>query len=77
LIPEFFERDTSIVRNELNIDFGITNDGKRVNHVELPKWASTPEEFLFRHREALESEFVSKKLNKWIDLIFGVKQCSY
>jgi hypothetical protein len=42
----------------------------------LPKWAQTPEEFLRKHREALESEHVSLNLHKWIDLIFGVKQCS-
>lgn len=42
----------------------------------LPKWARTPEEFLRKHREALESEHVSLHLHKWIDLIFGIKQCS-
>lgn len=44
--------------------------------VKLPKWARTPEEFLRKHREALESDYVSKNLHKWIDLIFGIKQCS-
>ena len=56
-----------VYRNE--IDFG-----KDIGLVELPAWAKTPEQFIIKHREALESEYVSKNLNKWIDLIFGYKQ---
>lgn len=42
--------------------------------VQLPPWASSPEEFIRLHRMALESEFVSCQLHQWIDLIFGYKQ---
>lgn len=42
--------------------------------MQLPKWASSAEEYLRINREALESEYVSQNLNKWIDLIFGYKQ---
>jgi factor associated with neutral sphingomyelinase activation len=52
---------------------GIRANGKKVDAVSLPKWARTPEEFLRKHREALESDYVSKNLHKWIDLIFGIK----
>lgn len=45
-----------------------------MNSVILPKWAKSPEEFIFRNREALESNFVSENINKWIDLIWGEKQ---
>ena len=48
--------------------------GKKIDEVILPNWAKTPEEFIIKHREALESEYVSKNLHKWIDLIFGNKQ---
>lgn len=62
--------------NNQNLDLGKRSNGKRVDVVKLPNWARTPEEFLRKQREALESEYVSKNLHKWIDLIFGIKQCS-
>jgi hypothetical protein len=40
----------------------------------LPKWAADATEFIYLHRKALESDFVSEHLNKWIDLLWGVDQ---
>eukprot|EP01155_Anaeramoeba_flamelloides_P023549 Anaeramoba_flamelloidesa807776_78.p1 GENE.a807776_78~~a807776_78.p1 ORF type:complete len:701 (+),score=207.42 a807776_78:51-2153(+) len=46
-----------------------------VNNVELPKWSNQCiHTFLYLHRKALESDYVSEHLNEWIDLIFGYKQ---
>ena len=46
----------------------------KINDVTLPRWASSAEDFIFKHRKALESDHVSAHLHEWIDLIFGYKQ---
>ncbi|KAM4698293.1 neurobeachin-like protein 1 [Rhinophrynus dorsalis] len=74
LIPEFFYFP-EFLENKNGFDLGrlqITKE--QVNDVILPKWAKTPEDFIRKHRKALESEFVSAHLHEWIDLIFGYKQ---
>ncbi|KAI8262996.1 Beige protein-like protein 1 [Colletotrichum sp. SAR11_239] len=75
LIPEFFclpEFLTNI--NQYN--FGNREStGTKVNNVVLPPWAKgDPKIFIAKHREALESPYVSQHLNQWIDLVFGYKQ---
>jgi hypothetical protein len=50
------------------------NQAYRVDEVALPPWASSPEDFIRKHREALESPHVTEHLHEWIDLIFGYKQ---
>jgi hypothetical protein len=44
--------------------------------VVLPPWATSPHDFVYKHRAALESPEVSQMLHFWIDLIFGVDQRS-
>lgn len=65
--------DPAFLKNGMRLDLGTRSNNKVVNDVKLPKWAKTPNEFLKKNREALESSYVSENLHKWIDLIFGVK----
>ncbi|KAL1197808.1 Protein GFS12 [Cardamine amara subsp. amara] len=39
----------------------------------VPPWASSPEEFIRLHRDALESPHVSSLIHHWIDITFGYK----
>lgn len=57
-----------------NEAFGYKQNGHSVDNVVLPPWASCAEELVLRNKEALESEYVTRVLNDWIDLIFGYKQ---
>ncbi|XP_015473390.1 protein FAN isoform X4 [Parus major] len=74
LIPEFYENDSSFLVNSLKLDLGKRQGGKMVEDVELPPWASGPDDFLQKSQEALESPYVSEHLHEWIDIIFGYKQ---
>ncbi|CAH1159867.1 unnamed protein product [Phaedon cochleariae] len=73
LIPEFYFLPEMFV-NANRYRLGLTEEGKPIGDVELPPWASSPEEFVRINRMALESEFVSCQLHQWIDLVFGYKQ---
>ncbi|KAK3330480.1 hypothetical protein B0H66DRAFT_598017 [Apodospora peruviana] len=75
LIPEFFYLP-EFLTNVNGYNFGERQgDGGKVDNVELPPWAKgDPKIFIAKHREALESPYVSQKLHQWIDLVFGYKQ---
>lgn len=75
LIPEFFYLPEFLL-NTNGFDFGQRQgDGGTIDQVALPPWAKgDPKVFIAKNREALESEYVSKNLHHWIDLIFGHKQ---
>jgi len=60
LIPEFFFSPEFLSNKSINI--------------ELPNWASNQFEFIYNHRKALESDYVTKMLPAWIDQVFGVNQ---
>ena len=73
LVPELFV-DPAYLCNDNGFTLGTSQAGNPVDDVELPPWANSPEEFIALHRAALESEYVSKHLHLWIDLVFGVAQ---
>ncbi|ETO20005.1 neurobeachin [Reticulomyxa filosa] len=73
VVPEMYYFP-EMFRNINRLKLGSKQDGEVINDVTLPPWASTPEEFVRISREALESEWVSRNLHHWIDLIFGYKQ---
>lgn len=59
-----------------SLDLGILQGtNHRVADVALPPWAEgSADNFIYLHRKALESDYVSENLNNWIDLVFGYKQ---
>ncbi|KAG0176918.1 hypothetical protein DFQ29_005470 [Apophysomyces sp. BC1021] len=75
LIPEFFYLP-DFLENVNKFNFGVKQGtGETIDSVVLPPWAhGDPKIFIQRHREALESDYVSANLHHWIDLIFGYKQ---
>ncbi|KAL8857610.1 MAG: hypothetical protein Q9178_005775 [Gyalolechia marmorata] len=75
LIPEFFYLPEFLL-NPNDFDFGERQgDGGTIDRVTLPPWAKgDPKVFIAKNREALESDYVSKNLHHWIDLVFGHKQ---
>ncbi|KAJ5947666.1 hypothetical protein N7466_000681 [Penicillium verhagenii] len=75
LTPEFFYLPEFLV-NSNKYDFGVLqNMTTAIDSVDLPPWAKgDPKIFIQKHREALESPYVSENLHHWIDLVFGSKQ---
>ncbi|KAJ5071714.1 beige/beach-related [Anaeramoeba ignava] len=74
LIPEFYYLP-EFLSNKNKYNLGKRQRSQiQIGDCLLPPWAKTPEEFIRIQKEALESEFVSQNIDKWIDLIFGYKQ---
>eukprot|EP00298_Acanthocystis_sp_HF-20_P014637 c20856_g1_i3.p1 GENE.c20856_g1_i3~~c20856_g1_i3.p1 ORF type:complete len:862 (+),score=268.06 c20856_g1_i3:20-2605(+) len=75
LIPEFYTLETSdFLLNLKKLDLGVRHDNQRVDNVILPNWAKDSKHFISTLKNALESDYVSRNLHNWIDLIFGYKQ---
>lgn len=71
MIPEFYLGDGSFLKNLNAVELGLNHKQEKVCDVTLPKWATNAQDFILKNRQALESNFVSANLHKWIDLIFG------
>ncbi|XP_057822900.2 uncharacterized protein LOC131035250 [Cryptomeria japonica] len=74
LIPEFFCFPSNFLQIRDNLKLGIRQRGDLVGDVILPPWANDADDFIIKHRQALECKHVSQHLHEWIDLIFGFKQ---
>ena len=73
LIPEFYFM-SEFLDNMNGFDLGKT-DKEKLGDVVLPDWAHGNKfEFIYLHRKAFESEYVSQHINDWIDLLWGYKQ---
>ncbi|CAG8462143.1 12484_t:CDS:10 [Funneliformis caledonium] len=75
LIPEFFYLP-EFLENTNKFNFGVKQGtGEVIDSIILPPWAHGDSKiFIHKHRQALESEYVSAHLHEWIDLVFGYKQ---
>ncbi|KAJ3435342.1 beige/beach-related [Anaeramoeba flamelloides] len=74
LIPEFYYMP-EFLENINNLNYLFQQNEKPIEKIILPPWAKgSVENFIKIMKEALESDYVSKHLNEWIDLIFGYKQ---
>lgn len=65
-IPEFFSDPT--IFTSMHTQLGLDD-------LKVPEWCSSPEHFIQRHREVLESDAVSSNLHHWINLTFGYQLC--
>lgn len=65
-IPEFY-CDPHIFKS---LNAGMTD-------LAVPSWAGCPEVFVKMHRDALESDHVSRQLHQWIDITFGYKMSGW
>ena len=67
LIPEFYMTESrgDFLLNSRGIDFGVRHCGTPVGNVVLPPWAASPEDFVNKLNQALESDHVSRlELNR-------------
>lgn len=75
LVPEFYTTPDFLL-NSNQFDFGEV-DKEKIDDVQLPLWADSPIDFIYKMRKALESQYVSDNINQWFDIIFGIKNRSY
>ncbi|XP_023319661.1 protein FAN [Eurytemora carolleeae] len=57
LVPQFYQSG-DFLTNNLGIDFGVRQSGKRIGDVQLPPWAVSPDDFVAKLRTALGEYFI-------------------
>ena len=74
LIPELYHPSgVSLLVNSKGVAMGTRSDGAQIDNIILPPWANgSPFEFIKKMEQALESDYVSSRLHKWINLVFGI-----
>jgi hypothetical protein len=73
-IPEWYTLPEMFINGQ-RLPLGALQDSAgTIDHVILPPWAKSAQEFVWINKAALESEYVSQHLHEWIDLIFGCAQ---
>lgn len=74
LIPDFYQLPEMYLNLAMH-DFRVQQNGYRVHNVQLPAWANqNPYAFVVGMRKMLESDYTSRNIHSWIDLVFGFKQ---
>lgn len=74
VIPEMYALPC-VYENTNQLDLPNRSDGCSTSDVVLPPWArESAVQFVWIMRQVLESNRVSRKLSRWVDLIFGFKQ---
>ncbi|KAL4465900.1 hypothetical protein ABPG74_004137 [Tetrahymena malaccensis] len=74
LIPEFYYSDGDFLVNNEKLELGISQEGDIIDDALIPNWAENVHDFIQKMKLCIESDYVSKNIHHWIDLIFGYKQ---
>ena len=73
-IPALFNFPELYIKTNYIFD-ECENNKEPINDFELPKWCiNDPRKFTLIFKKLLESDKINRKLNLWIDLVFGYKQ---
>lgn len=72
-IPSTFEAVCSEANDFREITPEFFFQPEAFKNIDLPKWASSPIDFIYKHRKALESDYVCENLSEWFDLVWGTK----
>ena len=75
LIPALYNLPELYIKTNYIFEDDEKNMSEPISEYELPAWSKNdPRKLTLIFRKMLESDKISKRLNLWIDLIFGYKQ---